>query len=47
MPFGAPASNKISATFNAHNGVISDGLKTIEFPQANAGAPFQHAICVG
>ena len=46
-PAGSPASIRISATFRAQSGVVSDGLKIIALPQASAGAAFQQAIWVG
>lgn len=36
-----------SPSFNAVNGVISEGLITTQFPAASAGASFQAAIISG
>ena len=52
LPAGAPlvslaTSAKISASFSAPSGVISEGLNTMVLPQASAGADFQQAIWVG
>ena len=42
-PSGTPASMYVSAKRSAVNGVSSDGLNTMEFPNVNAGADFQIA----
>ena len=37
----------ISAIKSADTGVVSDGLSTMVFPAANAGANFHTAIIIG
>ena len=37
----------ISAMSNAVTGVVSDGLRTMVFPAARAGANFHTAIIIG
>jgi hypothetical protein len=40
-------SAMISAIRTVEAGVVSDGLRTIAFPAASAGAHFQTAIIIG
>ena len=45
--FVGPSVILASYSQSAPSGVVSEGLKTMELPQASAGAPFQAAIWVG
>lgn len=46
VPIGGN-SEAISASSSAETGVESEGLSTIAFPAARAGAIFQMAIIIG
>ena len=47
IPKSIERSTYVLASSAALIGVNSAGLKIIALPQANAGADFQHAICIG
>jgi hypothetical protein len=44
---GGKCSAAISASSSVDTGVVSEGLSTIVFPAASAGASFQVAIIIG